>query len=531
MIKTLNPKAKIISDKTVHADLMAAFDVEFNSVKEEVNSVPGKISITMDLWTSKNFLSFMAIRAHWLDDDWHYQSKLLDFLYVEKDHTGENLSKIFDDCLTSYGIPYSKVLGITVDNAPNNGTLFEFLMKLTDDISEDTCHIRCLAHILNLAVQDILAALNVPDVEDNDFQYENEVLEDIDLNEKINEDDTESEEEEDDDIDESNDREHVSSQKSVMVKLRGVVKKIRKSVKLRQKLKKYCNIYETKYLVPIIDVKSRWNSSYNMIIRAKHLAIPLRNLCTNEKSLKSKAITDNDWKVLKDIEILLKKFDRGTKLISMQRHCTIPSYLPTLNWLIESLEEYVENHTGSLQRAAEAGLVKLKKYELNIGESKLPFISTFLNPACKLNYFKEYYGTTDNREIRKQISDYFTEKYEPLKKTSKRKRCDESNDESDDDLYKHMFKRSKIQKVSSEFQKYISLPLLDEKVDPVQFWKSQIIEFPHMSQMARDFLPLQCGSVSVERDFSGAVDLITPTRCSLEQKTIRANMCLKAWWK
>lgn len=82
MIKTLNPEAQTISDKTVHADLMNTFEIKFMQMKNEVNAVPGKISITLDLWTSKNFLSFMAIRGHWLDDDWTYQTKLLDFLYV-----------------------------------------------------------------------------------------------------------------------------------------------------------------------------------------------------------------------------------------------------------------------------------------------------------------------------------------------------------------------------------------------------------------------------------------------------------------
>lgn len=265
-----------------------------------------------------------------------------------------------------------------------------------------------------------------------------------------------------------------------------------------------------------------------------HDPIPLRNLCLNEKSLKSKVITDSDWIVLSDIQTLLQKFERATKLVSMQRHCNIPSYLPTLNWLLESLEEYVETHTGSLAHSSKAGLQKLKKYELNIEDSKLPFISTFLNPACKMNYFKEYYTTTETREIRKQMSEYFTTKYEPPeppRQSSKRKANDESCDEPDDELYAHMFKRSKAETVSSEFLKYISIPLSNKKVGPIQFWKSQVDEFPNMSRMARDFLPLQCGSVSVERDFSGAVDLVTSNRCSLDEKTIRTDMCLKSWWK
>lgn len=302
---------------------------------------------------------------------------------------------------------------------------------------------------------------------------------------------------------------------------------------MRQKLNKLCN-YGIKYLVPIIDVLTRWNSSFYMIQRAEYLAVPLRNLCLNEKSLKSWTILDSEWNVLKDIQSLLKDFERATQLVSMQRHCTIPSYLPTFNWLVECLEEYIENHSASLRTAAEAGLIKLKKYKLDIKRSMLPFISTFLNPACKLNYFNEYYDATDSRAIRQEIVKYFDEKYVPVTATAsarKRKIVQEPNAEPEDELYKHMFKRSKVEKVSSEIQKYIGLPLSNAKVDPIQFWKSQVDEFPNLSLMAKDFLPLQCGSVSLERDFSGAVDLITPTRCALDHKTIRANMCLKSWMK
>lgn len=218
MVRTLNPEAKTISDKTVRADLMATFEIKFNEIKKELNAVPGKISFTMDLWTSKNLLSFMAIRGHWLDANWTYQSKLLDFSHVNTDHTGENLCHILNDCLTRFDIPHSKILGITLDNASNNNTFFDFLMEMTDDLSKDTCHIRCLAHIVNLAAQDILALLKVPNVENiEEFDYENEDLSDIDLNEEI--------EDDDDDEDYHEEDENNYRGQAIIVKLRNLVKK------------------------------------------------------------------------------------------------------------------------------------------------------------------------------------------------------------------------------------------------------------------------------------------------------------------
>lgn len=80
----------------------------------------------------------------------------------------------------------------------------------------------------------------------------------------------------------------------VIVKLRTLVRKIRKSVQLRQKLKKLCDVYQMKYLVPKIDVNTRWNSTFYMIQRGQYLAVPLKNLCSIEKTLKPFTIRQLD---------------------------------------------------------------------------------------------------------------------------------------------------------------------------------------------------------------------------------------------
>src|SRR5687768_2088471 len=58
-----------------------------------------------------------------------------------------------------FGISKDKIGCVTVDNASNNDT---FLSKLINNgvIRDKECHICCMAHVLNLVCQDMLALLS-----------------------------------------------------------------------------------------------------------------------------------------------------------------------------------------------------------------------------------------------------------------------------------------------------------------------------------------------------------------------------------
>lgn len=163
LVQTLNPDATLVSDTTIRSDLQVAYDTKFSEMKATVAAIPGKISLTMDGWSAKNLSPFIAIRGHWLNENWEYCSKIFDFAHAPDCHSGETQCNLLANCLSRLGIPFSKILGITVDNATNNNTLFEFLEKNYGLGNETEHHVRCLAHILNLSVQDILHALKVPD--------------------------------------------------------------------------------------------------------------------------------------------------------------------------------------------------------------------------------------------------------------------------------------------------------------------------------------------------------------------------------
>lgn len=186
LIRTLNQNAQVISDKTVRADIVEIYEEKFEEVKGFLAQITGKVSISLDGWTSRNVLPFLAIRGHWLDTDFNYHSILFDFSYVPGKHNGWKHSYIFRDCLSRLNIATTKILGVTGDNAGSNDTFFDWMED--HGLSKSLNQLRCLCHVLNLAAQDLLSLLKISytdsnvesvtteDPEDEDFDFENEVM-------------------------------------------------------------------------------------------------------------------------------------------------------------------------------------------------------------------------------------------------------------------------------------------------------------------------------------------------------------------
>jgi len=193
-----------------------------------------KISFTLDGWTSIAGKSYYGITAHFINNDWKLVSVALDFIASNGYHTGKDIAEIFFASVKDKGI-LEKIMGITLDNAASNTTFiieFEKLMKNNSlNFDREKQHFRCIAHIINLAVQDSLKKLLIEEI------FENEI----------------------------NNDEDYESDKTPVLKLRSIFIKLKRSEQLRNKLKNSCDMTNTKYLSPIIDVATRWNSTFDMI--------------------------------------------------------------------------------------------------------------------------------------------------------------------------------------------------------------------------------------------------------------------------
>nr|GEX87844.1 zinc finger BED domain-containing protein RICESLEEPER 2 [Tanacetum cinerariifolium] len=114
------------------------------------------IHLTTDTWTSTcQRTNYMLVTAHFIDDDWNMHKRIINFRPIES-HRADDISGDLLKCIVGWGI--KNVMTMTVDNAPSNDKAIGYLIKklpnarLYDDGKH--FHVRCMAHVLNLIVQE-----------------------------------------------------------------------------------------------------------------------------------------------------------------------------------------------------------------------------------------------------------------------------------------------------------------------------------------------------------------------------------------
>jgi hypothetical protein len=73
----------------------------------------------MDMWTSNQNKSYMCTTAHWIDDNWSIQKRIISFVHVEGRHTGAKLSESFTELMVKWNID-KRMFSLTLDNAAAN---------------------------------------------------------------------------------------------------------------------------------------------------------------------------------------------------------------------------------------------------------------------------------------------------------------------------------------------------------------------------------------------------------------------------
>lgn len=285
-LASLNFDYQSLKKDAVTKRTMELFDVVKLKICDLLGNCLQKFSFTLDIWTSPSQDPFLCATLHFIDQNWVLKSQVIAFRYIPGRHSGVNMALVLEEIVNEYQIK-ERILTVTMDNASNNDKLVDELIA-EGIIVDSESHIRCFSHIVNLAAQDCI--------------YE--------FNDKLQD-------------------------------LRSLVTAIRYSPLKLERLKEKCYSLSIPFLKPILDVKTRWNSTYDMIKRALELKQPLSllmdELCGENVDMYS--LDNSDWDFFKELTLLLNPFKEVTNRISGQQYATFNTVLPLYNFLMDYCDE------------------------------------------------------------------------------------------------------------------------------------------------------------------------------------------------
>nr|GFB06903.1 zinc finger BED domain-containing protein RICESLEEPER 2-like [Tanacetum cinerariifolium] len=82
-----NNCGKVFSAKPAKLDVLAIYKREKANLKLKLEKVSSRICFTSDLWSSITSDGYMALTAHYVDEDWVLRKKVLNFRVVPPPHT------------------------------------------------------------------------------------------------------------------------------------------------------------------------------------------------------------------------------------------------------------------------------------------------------------------------------------------------------------------------------------------------------------------------------------------------------------
>jgi hAT family C-terminal dimerisation region len=268
------------------------------------------------------------------------------------------------------------------------------------------------------------------------------------------------------------------------------------------------------------DIPIRWNSTYDMILRAMRLRIPLRNWLDEEilvdPGLERLALSNMDWKKLKYLIILLRPFAEYTSLIGNTRDATINHTWNVYNALFDHLDtiRYKFNHKdlektpwiSEFITAVDTGREKLKEYYSKTGgpvETQYA-LAAMLDPSQKLGIFASpEWGRPWSRKYTKEFVEHWSANYRNLAVTKDDEPRTSMAPQTLNGIFRQYRQSVGPSKASTaamnEAEQYLrAAPIGEDSEIPVlQLWKRIEPSYPSLASMARDILAVPGMSIFI----------------------------------
>ena len=306
----------------------------------------------------------------------------------------------------------------------------------------------------------------------------------------------------------------------------------------------------------IQDVKTRWNSSFYMLVRAYRLRRFIATFAANPdyKSMhcENLLLQSSEWQQVLYVIEVLGPFRQLTELVSRGVGTSVSIHHGF--WIYNRLLDHLDSYGDKLKACRAAWKVSIENALLDAQQKLRQYydctwdeagriynLATILNPAVKLTIYRNpKLFTPDFEDIyREEFEHYYNTNYAKYSSdrvidtsigTSVRPESNPSN--LDSILYGTSQETSRLFDSTSsepELTRYLDSGVVKNlpSTELLSWWKQHEEDYPGLSKMARDILAIPIASVGSEREFSRARDVNTYRRNQMLGSTLESIMLIK----
>ncbi|KAK7244100.1 hypothetical protein RIF29_38918 [Crotalaria pallida] len=494
-VKNLQPLFEFVPNSGIEISCMEIYKREQEKVYNMINKLHGRINLSIERWSSAENSSHLCIAAHYIDEQWTLQKKILNFVTLDPSDTEDMLPEVIIKYLNEWDID-CKLFALTFDNFSVDD---DITLRIKQQVSEKVpflstrqlLDIRSAAHLLNSMVQDAIDALH-------------EAIQKI--RESIG---------------------YIKSSQAVQEKFNEIAQQ--------------AGIDSQKALIP--DFPVQWKSTYLMLETAVEYKTAF--LLFQEQDLSySYALTDEEWEWAASVTSYLKLFLEITNVFSGNLFPTANIYFPEICDIHIRLIDWCRSSDSFLSSVALKMKARFDKYWSKCSSALA--VAAILDPRFKMKlveyYYSQIYGSTALDRI-KEVSDAVKELFDAYSICSTM--VDQgsalpgsslpctSYDARDrlKGFDKFLHETSQSQSIASDLDKYLEEPIFPRSSDfnILNWWRVHMPRYPILSMMARDVLGTPMSTVAPELAFSTGGRVLDPTRASLNPDTRQALICSQDW--
>lgn len=482
------------SHSTVAAAIAEDFYVKQLQIREQLARAITPIHLTTDTWTSPNDIEFQAINAHYIGEDSKPHKALIALAELEAGHSGEEVAKHVIQTMEWYD--FRDRLGfITGDNHGANDTLCRAIAEAVPEWSPVDNRLRCLGHIINLAVQAFLFARDEDAIEEAERQSRRSRR----------------------DIDEEIALASVKSQEGwstvlPLKKLHTFCAALNRSSALNTAFKKLCK-GRTVHSPNV----TRWNSWWYTITSAISLQFEMSSFVHDNPQLSACELSQAEWRLLRDTEHFLQPFKEQTKRCEGD-NVTLDQLQESMDFLVDHFEKQLHKHRSNkpFVECITTGWYTMDKYYNKIDESGAYAAATLLHPNKRRAYLQAAWKPKWIKPGLRRAEELWTKKYEKSGVMSSSTPSLLTDGQSDargatgvETCYERwrqsQYAKMQTHNMHSEFQRFIDSP-----VDSIGFTASYTVldwwlepcqrrTYPRLYRMAVDILSAPAMSAEAER--------------------------------